>query len=188
MKFSYVLGEAEYVEAMKMATRLGLSARIVAFAVILLVTVMLIQLTVVPVWIVSLANPAGPGEWALLSWSLIWRVAVHCAIPGLIAMAAFWYWRRVSLTNQLRRRYRANPNFRGTMTVAIEADRLIVESSHPSRTEESWNCIRRGREAKRVLLLSHPWGTMHMINISGLSEAEREELRGILRASVPGKK
>jgi len=29
---------------------------------------------------------------------------------------------------------------------------------------------------------------MHMINISGLSEAEREELRGILRASVPGKK
>lgn len=188
MKFSFVLGEKEYVEAMRMSHRRSPSFRIIAFAILLLVSILVVQSTLVPVWIASLTSPDGIGSWASLSWLIMWTTFKHCGYIGILGLCLFGYGPWIALPRSLRKRYRNNPNFQVQMEVEISEEGIVVNTASPSFTKDSWRCIRSWREGKRVLTLTHLWGTMHMINISGLTDMECEELRRILRAALPQKK
>jgi hypothetical protein len=89
----------------------------------------------------------------------------------------------------LRRQYRRDPLMLGQFTVNITPESISTQNTAGTSIQYAWNRCVFWYEVKDVvvLLFRRPY-TRFLISLAGLSEAQRNELRGILAASLPKKR
>jgi hypothetical protein len=87
----------------------------------------------------------------------------------------------------LRRRYRKNPTTQGQYSVNITPESISIENNAGSSSKVGWNLCDSWLEGKELLLLKYRSGAFFPMNLAGLSDAQRDELRGILTAALPKK-
>lgn len=198
MEFSYQITEDDYVRGCKMALR---SKRSTVIKTMLFWTLVLIGLILVFSIIQKSSHVSAPesitepqvdsqGEsepTPVTRPASAWNIALNFA--SLVALASIWgflifYW----LPNANRRQYRKDTNSHGIVTVAIDTQSFALQSTVGTSLRSGWNAFDGWREKDGMVLLRYPAGTFQFLNVAGLSDAEREELRGILRAVLPQKK
>jgi hypothetical protein len=87
----------------------------------------------------------------------------------------------------LRRRFRKDPLMQGQFTVNITPESISIDNAIGTSSQSKWNAYRAWYEAEGVIVLvSRSWAGF-LIGLAGLSEAQRDELRGILTAALPKK-
>ncbi len=190
MEFSYQISEDDYVRGSKLAAktlRTGVVKTILfwAFVVITLVCIfgVITQTRQVPQD--SDDDPAqvtqpvssNPSTQSLIQ-NLVPLAAVIAVWAGLIL---FW------LPHTVRKRYRKDTNSHGVITLTLDPDQFALRSSTRISYQSGWNAFTEWREKGDLALLRYPNGTFQFIVLSGLSLAEREQLRGILTAVLPRK-
>ena len=84
-------------------------------------------------------------------------------------------------------KYRKDPSQRGENLVQVGPGGVSEESSMGSSSSRTWSVCSYWRESKRVFVLMTQSGIFYIFPKAGLSEAQREELRGILTAALPRK-
>ena len=87
-----------------------------------------------------------------------------------------------------RRRYRKDPGMQGQFTVNITLESISVQNSTGTFHRSGWEPYRVWYETKGVMVLfSRPAAHSMIVNLAGLSESQRDELRGILSEAIPKK-
>ncbi len=124
------------------------------------------------------APPAAPLGRALIEnlGPLVLVIGVWC---GLLF---FW------IPYAARQQYRKDPNQHGLMTVTVDRERFILRSTAGCSTEALWRNFRWWQEKNEMIVLSYPSGAFQFLNVAGLPEVERQELRGILAEVLTQKK
>jgi hypothetical protein len=75
----------------------------------------------------------------------------------------------------------------GEFTVNLTPDSISVQNSAGTLSRSGWNVYFGWYEARGVIVLLSHLATpiLILISLTGLSEAQRDELRGILTAAIP---
>jgi hypothetical protein len=120
-----------------------------------------------------------PPVGLMISGSLL-PAFIYAWVVSLIVRAVLrrWYLRR------RLRHFHDDPGCQAETTVNFRPDSIGFRSSTGS-SESIWECYETWNEKNGVLLLVTRAGTRKIVKTSGLSEAERSELRGILVAALP---
>lgn len=84
--------------------------------------------------------------------------------------------------------YRADPTCHSETTLNITSEQLSFRCGTDRLIHSGWSLYDHWVESPDILLLVTHWRVRWIVNITGLSQAEREELRGILTAALPQKK
>jgi hypothetical protein len=199
MEFSYQITEDDYVRGCKMALK---SKRPALIKVMLFWVLVIIGLTLVFSIVQKTTHSSSPSTpqtesqvdpqtesepTQVTQRASAMNVALNFA--PLIAVLVIWgflffYW----LPNATRRQYRKDTNSHGFVTVAIDAQSFTLQSAVGTSLRCGWNAFTEWREKDGIVLLRYPAGTFQFLNVAGLSEAERKELRGILTTALPQKK
>jgi hypothetical protein len=88
----------------------------------------------------------------------------------------------------LRRRFRKDPLMQGQFTVNITPESISIENATGTSSQSKWDDFFVWYEAEGVIVLvSRSKTSSILIGLAGLSEAQRDELRGILTAALPKK-
>ena len=166
MEFSYRISEAEYLSAAKPKSKRSSSyIKAVLFWLVILAFLVLV-LSVVP-----------PRTQQILSGLthvpiLVLLLGLTVLIPKLQPMI-------------LRRRYRKDPSMQGRFTVNITPESISIENAAGTSSRSGWNDFFLWYEAEGVIVLvSRSKARSILIGLAGLSEAQRDDLRGILTASL----
>jgi hypothetical protein len=199
MEFSYRISEDDYVRGCRMAMkakRPSVFKTILFWAFIVICLVLLFS-------VVSKSNhvaPASDSQYVaqddaqtdvpapqISTRNAFTNVAAQ--VGPFVFILAIWgflfiYW----IPNATRRRYRKDTNSHGILTVALDVESFALKSSLGTKYQSGWNVFTGWFEKDGIVLLGFPNGTFQFINVSGLSEAEREDLRGILATALPKKK
>jgi hypothetical protein len=86
---------------------------------------------------------------------------------------------------QLRRQYRKDPAMQGQFTINITPESISTHNTAGSSSNTGWNIYDYWREGKGMILIVCQSGVAVPISLAGLSEAQQNELRGILAAALP---
>jgi len=167
MEFSYRISEADYLNAWKLLSNRPDSRaaiRIVLWAFVLICLVLL--------WIVVQRNSTIP----------LVNVGPIIVISGVWA---FILTRRGSTT--VRREYRKNPTMQGQFSVGITPESISGQNTAGTSWNNGWNIYASWREGKDLILLLYHNGSYLILNVAGLSDSQRAELRGILSTALPKK-
>jgi hypothetical protein len=128
------------------------------------------------------------GEWPPIGATLLESIipAFFITVMNLVAYRAIHgvLARRRRSDSRLEH-YRTDPSFENLMTLTVTPEMVRLRSGKLSLLESGWGLYREWAESGHMLLLVTHAGTRWIVNAGGLSKAEGEELRGILRASVP---
>jgi len=108
-------------------------------------------------------------------------------VGSLVLMVGLWVLHSVVSPKLRRLGYRKDPSMQGEFTVDLKPDSITIQNSVGTFFRSVWNAYFGWYEARGVIvLLSHvatPISTL--IPLAGLSEAQRDELCGILSAALP---
>jgi len=187
MEFSYQVSEAEYRSAWKLRCRSHRSkiVKTAMFWVFLLVCLMLLWGFVqhgvqqAPIPQEQVAEPASSGH---STTELVTNVGPFVLLAGV------WTFMIVRLgPGRLRRLYRKDPSMQGQFTVNIAPGTFAIQNSAGWTSHTGWNLFEFWREGKDVIVLVFHTGTYYILCLSGLSEAQRAELRGIISLALPKK-
>jgi hypothetical protein len=85
----------------------------------------------------------------------------------------------------LRRMYGRDPTMQGEFTVNVSAQSIAIRNTAGSSFTSGWNVYEYWREGKNLIVLALCSGAYTTLNISGLSDVQRNELRGILSGALP---
>jgi hypothetical protein len=83
--------------------------------------------------------------------------------------------------------YRKDPLMLGQFTVNVTSDLLSADNTAGTNWKARWNIFASWREGKDVILLMYFTGAYFILCIAGLSDSQRNELRGILATAIPKK-
>jgi hypothetical protein len=189
MEFSYRISEAEYLSAAKLKLksdlRLGRIRKNIIFWVFIMVCLMLVFGVVQK----SRQQPKIPDEATIqtippaqTASSMILNIVPIVVFFGIMGYLIF---RRVPM--QLRRVYRKDPSMQGQFTMNITPESISIQSTAGTSSKTGWNIYDYWREGKGMILMVCQSGIAYPISLAGLTEAQRDELRGILTASLPKK-
>jgi hypothetical protein len=108
-------------------------------------------------------------------------------VPAILIVGA-WFFVVFRLQPMLlRRRYRKDPSMQGQFTVNITQESISTQNTAGSSSRTGWNIYKHWREEKGLILLVFHSGAYFLLSLAGLSEPQRDELRGILAAALPKK-
>jgi hypothetical protein len=197
MQFSYRVSEAEYNRAfqLRIKKRFGqTTVTTIMFWVFILVCLMML-------WAVVQKSTSGtshdstptvsqPDQDApapiqnrpTSSHSLITNVG-----PFVLIGAVWLFMMFQVLPGRIRRLYRKDPAMHGEFTVEVTPASLRVQNTAGVNAENSWNLYQAWREHRGIIVLLLKSGTYFILSIAGLSESQRQELRGILSSALPEK-
>jgi len=85
----------------------------------------------------------------------------------------------------LRGIYRNDPVMQGQFTVNMTPESISTQNTAGTSSRTGWNIYKHWREGKDIILLVFHSGSYFLLSVKDLSEAQRDELRGILVASLP---
>lgn len=87
----------------------------------------------------------------------------------------------------MRRKYRKDPMMQGQFTVEITSESISGRNTAGNSWKNEWNTYASWVEGKSVIVLIYHTGLYFILNLAGLSDAQRGELRGILATALPKK-
>ena len=88
---------------------------------------------------------------------------------------------------RLRSQYRIDPSVHGEITVNITPESLSSPSTAGVTSQSGWNIYKRWVEERDLVLLVRHSPIYVILNIAGLTDGQRAELRGILSTALPKK-
>ena len=186
MEFSYRISEAEYLRAARLKSKRTSSyikailfwLVIIAFLVLVLTAIQhFTQLSGVT------RQPAVQPVGAHRTTSQYFM-----DFSPLLVIVAVWILMSKVQPMILRPRYRKDPSVQGQFTVNITPESISIENTAGTSYQSKWNAYRAWHEADGVIVVvARPRFKARSIPIglADLSEAQRDELRGILTASLP---
>lgn len=188
MEFSYQISESDYVSACKLAIksrRSGTTKTILFWAFIVICLVLLFGVITrqkqLPadseVDSAPVTQQASSGEALMKNIAPLVGILV---IWGFIVV--FW------LPRAGKRMYRRDTNLHGAITVTMDAESFAFRSTVGTSIQSRWSVFNGWLEKRDIVLLRYPNGTFQILNLAGLSEVEREQLRSILKTVLPQKK
>jgi hypothetical protein len=77
---------------------------------------------------------------------------------------------------------------RGQFTVTLTPESISIQNSTGTSSGSDWKSYIGWYEAKGVMVLFSRPATRLLISLAGLSDAQKDELRGILAAAIPRKR
>ena len=72
--------------------------------------------------------------------------------------------------------------------MTMDAESFAFRSTVGTSTQSRWSVFNGWLEKRDIVLLRYPNGTFQILNLAGLSEVERKQLRSILKTALPQKK
>jgi len=106
--------------------------------------------------------------------------------PLLLAVG-LWALTSVLGPKLLRRRYKKDPAMQGQFTVTLTPESISIQNTAGISTRSGWDSYFGWYEAKGVMVLFSRPATRFLVSLAGLSDAQQNELRGILTAALPKK-
>jgi hypothetical protein len=187
MEFSYRISEAEYAAAFKLRSRQASGSAVVKtvmFWVFILICLMVLWTVVQH----SVPHPQ-PAEYrpSIPSSTNVSSTVLTNSLPFL-AIAGVWLFLLTRLgPRSLRRLYRKDPNMQGEFTVEITPESISTRNTSGVSTTSGWNIYDYWREGKDLIVLIYQSSAFTVLNIAGLSDIQRDELRTILSLALPKK-
>ena len=175
MKFSYRVNERMYLEAFNLRFwKLRVKVIFGVLVVIALLEILILSLAILEglsTGIGLLQTIQGDSQRSsLLLLILIFFVA------GFVLLFPRW---RVS------RIYRRNPARDGIFTASATPEHLEVTLEATGASCFKWSFYKYWKEGKNVIILATHSGQCQVLPKAGLSDAQQNELRGILAAALP---
>jgi hypothetical protein len=194
MEFSYKVTESEYLNALKLRISAGRSrvVKTVVFWVFVLICLMLLLSIVQKTSRIdnmaresstaqtddAQTEPAATQSTSHLTTNVALFAGVWIVVFTLLRLAP---------GRRARRLYRDDPQMQGQFKVNVNSQSISTENSAGSSSTCAWNIYDYWREGRDVIILVFRSGTYFILGLSGLSETQRAELRGILTAALPRK-
>jgi hypothetical protein len=192
MQFTFKVSEAEYLRAWRLQfkPRGSRAVKTVIFWVFILVCLLLLWAVVER----SASTPQGTGEPATTQQQAVPPPSSSASTHALLVnvgpfVLLVCVWAFMLRFGQLapHRLYRRDPLMQGEYTVNITPESISTLNSAGTSTKSTWNVFASWREEKDLILLLYFNGAYFILGLSGLSEPQRSELRGILTAALPKK-
>jgi hypothetical protein len=189
MEFTYRISEAEYLNAAKLrlkGTRRFGTIKTVLFWVFIFVCLMLLlsvvqhhhqQVSPIPDEAVAQTVDSGHVVRAILE-----NIGPFALLIGIWLFMMFRF-----VPARLRRLYRKDPSMQGQFTVNITPDSLLTQNTAGTSSKTGWNIYDCWREGNGVIMLVFHSGAYFLLSLASLSDAQRNELRGILATALPKK-
>jgi hypothetical protein len=114
--------------------------------------------------------------------NLLVNVGPFLLFIGLWAGLWFWY-----IPHRVRQIYRKDPLMQGQFTLGLTAEQLSVQNTAGTSSKSPWNAYEQWLEGKDVIILIFHSQAYFILPLTGLSEPQRTELRGILATALPKK-
>jgi len=86
-----------------------------------------------------------------------------------------------------RSKYREDPVMQGEFSVEITPQGIATRNTAGTSAKSGWNIYEYWREGKGLTVLVLRSGAYFTLNVAGLSDVQRQELRGILATALPKK-
>ena len=179
MEFSYRITEDDMVRAYRLKLRQTGFRRILR-----IISLSIFGLGFISVVIELVARMFVSGGEFTSSSSLSGVNSELIFIVLVIAFASAWW---LYLPWQIKRQYRRNPAFQSEITVCFTPALFSLKAAIGTSSETVWSVYKSWREGDRLVLLMYHSNIYQVINTSGLSEEQREELRDILSSVLPKK-
>lgn len=193
MEFSYRVSEADYRSAWKLRQKAFRrpTFRLVMFWVFVLVCLLMLWTVVQKSAnlpdrpqnaVVTQEEPSQPKSQGSSAESLLANVGFFILFLGV------WvYLVALRVPRQLRRAYQKDPVMQGQFTVSIEPASITLRNTAGTLFQAGWNVYESWGQRQEVVVLFLRNGTASILNLAGLTDYQRNELRSILTAALPQK-
>jgi hypothetical protein len=197
MEFSYRISEQDYTHAWKLrvrSLRKQRTLKTVMFWVFILACLFLLWAIInktigpkppdsaPPAVTDSAPQAESNGKHGIQAESLITSLGPFLLIAGVwVFLVTRW------MPSRLRKFYLNDPLMQGTFTVSLTAGSISFENTAGYSSRATWNIYERWREGKNVIILIYRSQTYLILNLAGLTEPQRAELRSILADALPQK-
>jgi hypothetical protein len=198
MEFSYRISEDDYVRGTKLRKSASRSniARNVVFGLFILFCVFLLCWRVIQVRSSSSASDttssepaaAAAGDSAQPQAQVDTRRVLIFNVAPFAGLAVVWTALIVGGSRgRLKRMYRKDPLFQNEFTVSVTPDLLSIQNPSGVSSQIGWNLVESWKEKNNLIVLIFRSKTSFLMNLSRLSDTEREDLRGILSSTISPK-
>jgi hypothetical protein len=190
MEFSYKISEAEFLSAWKLRNRSSGSPRLktalfwvfLLLCLILLWSVVRVETPKFP----ARERPAAPAPTRVGPPRGGSKNLLGTITPSVLICVCLVLLAKLGPTSVLRL-YRNDPAMRGQFTVNITPESISTQNTAGVSTKSGWNIYDSWCEGKGLIVLVYRSRMFFVLNLVGLSEMQRDELRGILAIALPQK-
>jgi hypothetical protein len=200
MEFSYRISETDYMRAMQLRRGPSVESRTlrtILFWVFILVCLVMLWTVVersanqrgveAPAQTAPTSSPEATGNPAPATTTSPARALLVNVGPFVVFICAWIFVLKRFGPTTLRRLYRKDPAMQGEFTVSVTPQSISIRNTEGTSFTSVWSVYERWREGKNLIVLIFRSGGYSTLNIAGLSEFQRDELRGILAAALPKK-
>lgn len=106
-------------------------------------------------------------------------------LPAALVLTGFVALVWVVVPWLVRRQFRKNPNLQADFFIALTDAGITQRSSMGSSADTRWNAFKSWRESETILILEFPSNLYLVLPKTGLTEAQRQELRSIVSSKLP---
>jgi hypothetical protein len=187
MEFSYRISEAEYRKVtvlQQMGSTRSTQIKMIVFWLFILVCLMLLWEIVQRSVPTSPMQPTPPVHSVPSPHTGTTPVIVCLYAIGFLLVCV---WSVSQSRSRSRNNYRKDPELQGVFTANLTPQSISIKNSAGTSFEGVWSVYESWREKLDLILLKRRNGTSLALNLAGLSEPQRAELRGILAAALPQK-
>jgi hypothetical protein len=188
MEFSYRISEAEYLRARKAPKRssaqivyLILGANFLFWLMIFVLVVILwsvVQLTSAPAQTQPASAHAHPAGFVGIIFFCLILLGIFCLFASLFFGLG---------PLRARRHHRKSAYLRGQFTVNVTQRSISIQNSAGPSLQDTWNLYQYWRERNGLIVLVRSSREFAILNLAGLSDPQRAELRGLLTSALPQK-
>jgi hypothetical protein len=200
MEFSYRISEADYLAAAKMRRKAMSKSpfKMVVFWVFVVLCLFVIWSVISSAKLETVSSSHAQGHTVSDSANSADSTPPSGTAPGLfynmgplvvtvVVLSFFVYYYSYYNSAGPRRLYRKDPQMHGEITVNITPESFSSRSTAGATSTINWNLYERWIEKDNLILVAMYSRLFVILNIAGLSEAQRAELRGILSTALPKK-
>jgi len=175
MEWTFRITEAQYLRAWNLERRFGCARR--KRLLLILAGVLVVVLAGIVAAIVLFPDHDGDGAHHSSNSSA--PIGALSAIVAAVAAAAN--------VSQVKRRYRADATMEGEFTVRLDAQSFVVSNSATAALPSGWGQFTGWREdiKRGLIVLRQQPRQFVVLNVSGLQELQRSELRALLAQALP---
>ena len=191
MEFSYKVSEAEYLSASRLGTKVPSRSTLktVVFWLFVLLCFMVffsvVQRNGRQTDSSGQPAPAQTSEVEPVHQAAPTRALLYNAAP-IVLIVGFWFFViKVILPGRLKKMYTKDPLMQGEFTVGITPEGVSICNTAGTSSRTPWTIYDCWREAESVIILVLHTRVYFAVSLTGLSEARKTELRGILSAALP---
>jgi len=178
MELSFKVSEAQYLRAWKLRNKSRSMPRGKQIALWTFIAAVVSGVTIGVVYFWQHVAPA-PVKPALSGIAILGN-----SLP-LIALVGTWVSLAVGFgAMNARRQYRHDPSMQAEFTANLTDESIIFQSTAGVSLKSGWNIYESWCEGKDVAILILCSGTYLILGLSGVTDAQREELRNILNRAL----